>query len=217
MLTSITHSLLVSFLATAVAFFAVLPLAYLGAFRRYWGKAIVETILFMPLVLPPTVVGLYVLKAFGRYGSLGKLTGLFNYSVIFSLSGAVIAATIIVLPIMYQGLKAAFAGVAQDLLDDASMLTDKPLLLLRYVILPVAYPLILSTLLLSFCRALGEFGASLMVAGFIPGKTDTIANSIYFAILGGDNRTAYLLSLMNVVFGLLVIGLIRLLGRKEKL
>jgi len=193
----------------------MLPLAYLGAFKRYAGKWLVESLLLMPLVLPPTVVGLYLLQLFGHYGLFGQALNLFNTTIIFNLSGAVIASTIIILPLVYQGLKAAMLAVPRSLIDVAASLSANPREVLFRVILPNCWPAVLASVLLSFSRALGEFGASLMVAGYIPGKTDTIANSIYFAVQNGDNGRALQLSLINVLFGFLVLAIIYILTNRR--
>ncbi|GBG96715.1 molybdate ABC transporter permease subunit [Lactococcus termiticola] len=216
-MTPIIHSLIVSSIATAIAFILMLPLAYLGAFKRYAGKWLVESLLLLPLVLPPTVVGLYLLQAFGHYGLLGQALNFFNLTIIFNLSGAVIASSIIILPLVYQGLKSAMAAVPKNLIDVAATLSASPFEVLFRVILPNCWPAVLASILLSFSRALGEFGASLMVAGYIPGKTDTIANAIYFAVQNGEDTRALQLSLVNVLFGLLVLSMIYALTNRRKI
>ncbi|AYG01537.1 molybdate ABC transporter permease subunit [Lactococcus allomyrinae] len=213
MLTPIIHSIIVSILATIIAFLVMLPLSYMGVFKSYRGKWLIESLLLMPLVLPPTVVGLYLLMAFGRYGWLGKFLALFNFSIIFNLSGAVIASVVVILPIIYQGLKGALASVPKSIIEVAATLSANPREILFRVILPNCWPSLIATLLLAFCRALGEFGASLMVAGYIQGKTDTIANSIYFAVQQGDTHRALMLSLINVAFGFIILAIIYLLTR----
>lgn len=216
MFTPIFHSIIVSFTATLVALLAMLPLSYLGAFKAYRGKWLVESLLLMPLVLPPTVVGLYLLMAFGRYGWLGQFLNLFNLSIIFNLTGAVVASTIVIFPIVYQGLKSALSSVPKSIIEVAATLSAEPCEILFRVILPNCWSSLVATLLLAFCRALGEFGASLMVAGYIQGKTDTIANSIYFAVQNGDTTRALLLSLVNIAFGFAILALISLLTRSRK-
>jgi molybdate transport system permease protein len=190
----------------------MLPFAYLGAFHDYRGRFIVEILLLLPLVLPPTIVGLYILQLLGRYGPLSLLSTTF----IFSLSGSILATTIILFPIMYQGLKVAFFSVQSELIYVARLYVSRPISLLYHVILPVSWQMVLATLLLSFCRAIGEFGASLMVAGYIPGNTDTLSNAIYFAVQSGDNGLALRLSFITIGLGLLVLLLIFLLNSRQK-
>jgi molybdate transport system permease protein len=216
MFTAIFHSLIIAVFATLIGFFLMLPLTYKAATKAFRGKWLLETVLLLPLVLPPTVVGFYLLLLLGRYGWIGALLNKVNFSLIFTLTGAVIASTIVTLPLVYQGLKGAIQSVPRALIDVASTLSASPREILFRVILPNCWPAVAASLLLSFCRALGEFGASLMVAGYIQGKTDTIANSIYFAVQNGDNTRAILLSLINVAFSLVVLSLIYLLTKKRR-
>lgn len=216
MLSPIIHSLIVALSSTIIAFFLMLPVSYAGAFLHYRGKWLVETLLLLPLVLPPTIVGLYLLMLFGKYGVFGKLLATFNFSIIFTLPGAIIATTIVVLPIVYQGLKAALQSVPSNLTEAATTLSANSREILFRIILPNCWTSLIATILLAFCRGLGEFGASLMVAGYIPGTTDTIANSIYFAVQNGDNERALLLSLINIAFGFLVLAVIYLLTARRK-
>ena len=212
MMTPFFHSLIVAVLATGLSFVIMLPLAYLAVFKPYPGSSLIEIVLLLPLVLPPTIVGLYLLELFGKYGWLGFL----GNHLIFTLPGAVLATTIITFPFVYQGLKAGFQGVPEDLLDVAKVYGTNLPQLLHYVIFPSSWPMILMSILLAFCRALGEFGASLMVAGYIPGKTDTLSNSIYFAVLNGDNHRALLLSLINLLIGIAILILVLILGKGRK-
>ena len=190
----------------------MLPLAYLGAFKAYRGKWLLEIVLLLPLVLPPTIVGLYLLLLFGRQGPLGFL----SHSIIFTLAGASFATTIVVLPLLYQGLKGAMISVPRSIIEIGQTLSANRREILFKLILPNCWPAILASILLAFCRALGEFGASLMVAGYIPGQTDTLANSIYFAIQEGDNRGAILLSLVTIGLGLFFLLLITILTRRKR-
>ena len=206
------HSLLVAVLATSFSFILMLPLAYLAVYRPYPGRNLVEILLLLPLVLPPTIVGLYLLQVFGKYGILGFL----GTQVIFTLPGAVLATTVITLPLVYQGLKAGFLGVDQELIDVALVYGGNRWQILWAVIFPCSWTMVLVSVLLAFCRALGEFGASLMVAGYIPGKTDTLANSIYFAVQNGENGRAILLSAVNLVIGIVILLLILILGKRNQ-
>lgn len=211
MITPLLHSLIVAILATFFSFILMFPLAYKSVFKAYRGRTLVEIILLLPLVLPPTIVGLYLLQIFGKYGIFGFL----GTHLIFSLSGAVLATTIITFPLVYQGLKAGFLGVPQELIDVARVYGANRRQLLIHVIFPSAWSMVLASILLAFCRALGEFGASLMVAGYIPGKTDTLANSIYFAVQNGNNNQALLLSFLNIMIGIVILGLVLILGKQH--
>lgn len=210
MLTPLLHSFIVAISATIFAFLLMLPLAAAGAFTHYRAKILVEILLLLPLVLPPTIVGFYLLSIFGKYGPLS----FFGNAIIFSLNGAIIATTVIIFPLVYQGLKAAFLSVPREMIEEAR-LNANSLQILFYILLPVSSPMLAATLFLSFGRALGEFGASLMVAGYIPGQTDTLSNAIYFAVQNGNNTQALQLSLINIFLGVLLLLVIVLLNRKS--
>lgn len=217
MVTPIIHSIVIAVTTTACTFLICLPIVY-GLIRHpiklNW---LIESLFLLPLVLPPTVVGLFLLKTFGKYGPVGRLLALFGeHSVIFTLTGAVIATIIVVLPIMYQSVKAAILSVDPSLSEAAKVMGATPNEILRWVILPNAYSGIVAGLLLTFCRGLGEFGASLMVAGYIQGKTDTIATTIYFAIQGGDDHTAVILSVLDVLIGITALLFIQFLNYHGK-
>ncbi|MBC1922146.1 molybdate ABC transporter permease subunit [Listeria grayi] len=216
MLVPVTHSIFIAIGATLVAFLLMLPLAYIGAYWQFKGKWLLESVLLLPLVLPPTVIGLVLLQSFGKYGFLGKITALFgDYSIIFTLTGAVIATICVVLPLMYQGLKAAFLSVPIELIQVGRTLSANSIELLFRVIIPNCWQHIFASILLSFCRGLGEFGASLMVAGYIEGKTDTIATSIYFAIQQNEVDKAVMLSVTDAFIGFAALIIIYLLTNKR--
>lgn len=216
MLTPVVHSLFIAVGATVSAFFLILPLSYAGAYKNYRGKIVVETVLLLPLILPPTIVGFGLLRLFGRHGLFGKLLNTIDVSLIFSLSGAMLATMIVVSPLLYQGMKGALASVPSSLIYAADTLSANTIEKLFLVILPNCWQSIVASVLLAFCRGLGEFGASLMVAGYIEGKTDTIATAIYFAVQQGNNEKALMLSLINVVMGLIILMIIQLLTRKKR-
>lgn len=212
----VLHSLVIASVATAITFLIALPLAYyLLQYRLRWGW-LLESLFLLPLVLPPTVIGLFLLQAFGQYGILGQLLAIFHgYSVIFTLTGATLATLIVVLPIIYQAIKAALLSVDQTLIEAATVMGASNWEIMRYVIIPNAYQGLIIGLLLTFCRGLGEFGASLMVAGYIEGKTDTIATSIYYAIQNGDARTAIYLSIIDIVIGIFALLIIHFLSARQ--
>ncbi|WP_430535730.1 molybdenum ABC transporter permease [Listeria rocourtiae] len=216
MLTPVLHSLIVALASTILAFLTMLPLSYYFANRKSRFQLIIEIIILLPLVLPPTVVGLILLNLFGKNDLIGAfLWSNFNYSFIFTLAGAIIATTIIILPIMYQGLKSAFLSIDHDLVWAAQTLSANARTIFVKIILPNCWQPILAGILLSFCRAMGEFGASLMVAGYVEGKTDTIASSIYFMVQQGDMRTAIYLGLINVIIGIIALMVIHILTVRQ--
>ncbi|EUJ46015.1 molybdate ABC transporter permease subunit [Paenilisteria rocourtiae] len=216
MLTPVLHSLIVAFVSTFIAFIIMLPLSYYFTNRKSRFQLITEVIILLPLVLPPTVVGLILLSLFGKNDLIGAfLWNNFNFSFIFTLAGAIIATTIIILPIMYQGLKSAFLSIDHDLVWAAKTLSANARTIFIKIILPNCWQPILAGILLSFCRAMGEFGASLMIAGYIEGKTDTIASSIFFMVQQGDMLTAIYLGLINAVIGIIALLVIHILTVRQ--
>ena len=141
----------------------------------------------MPLVLPPTVVGYILLLVFGRNGVLGRLLLRAGVLIVFSWPATVIAAAVVAFPLMYLTARAAFEQLEPSLLQAARTLGANEWQVLRRVALPLAWPGIAAGAVLAFARALGEFGATLMLAGNLPGRTQTIPIAIFFAIESGDN------------------------------
>jgi molybdate transport system permease protein len=168
---------------------------------KYQGKAksLIDGIFILPMVLPPTVVGLGLLLLFGKQGPIGQFLLLFGQTVVFSWPATVIAAVVVTFPLMYITARGAFEQVEPNIEDAARTLGVSEWKLFWRVTIPLAWPGILSGLVLSFARALGEFGATLMLAGNIPGKTATIPVAIYFAVQGGDMDTAMILVVITVV------------------
>ena len=144
--------------------------------------ALFDGFFLIPLVLPPTVVGFLLLLLFGRNGPLGNLLRAFGATVVFSWPATVIAAAVVAFPLMYLTARAALEQVDPTLLQAARTLGATEWRIFRQVSLPLAWPGVLAGTILSFARSLGEFGATLMLAGNIPGRTETIPVAIYFAV-----------------------------------
>ncbi len=172
--------------ATVITFFAGIAIA--RGMAQYKGrlKGLVDGILTLPLVLPPTVIGFFLLLLFGRNGPLGKLLLRLGTSIIFSWSATVITATIVSLPLMYKTSRGAFEQIDQNLVNAARTLGSSEWRIFWRLQVPLAWPGIAAGGILAFTRALGEFGATLMLAGNIPGKTQTIPLAIYFAAQSGN-------------------------------
>lgn len=168
--------------------------------------ALVDGIFLLPLVLPPTVVGFFLLLLFGRNGPLGKLLLHVGATVVFSWPATVIAAAVVSFPLMYLTARAALEQVDLGYLEAARTLGASEWRLFREVALPLAWPGVLAGTILSFARALGEFGATLMLAGNIPGRTATIPIAIYFAVEADDIRRAMAWCLIDVVISLALLG-----------
>jgi molybdate transport system permease protein len=182
------------------------PIAGLMAKHEFWGKDIVESLLTLPLVLPPSVIGFTLLYLFGKNGPMGRLLEhYFHYQVVFSLSGAVIAAAVVSFPLMYQSLKAAIESVDVDLEKAARTLGAGELRVFFTITLPLAWNGFIAGSVLAFARSLGEFGATLMIAGNIPGRTQTMPLAIYLASDAGETQTASVLVVIMTLFSFLVI------------
>ncbi|KJS16016.1 MAG: ABC transporter permease [Peptococcaceae bacterium BRH_c4b] len=182
-----------------------LPVARLLARREFHGKDVLEAAITLPLVLPPSVIGYGLLVLIGKNGLLGEALADIGTSIIFTWWSAVLASTVVAFPLMYQSAKAAFKSVDINYEKAARTLGAGEIRIFFTITLPLAWPGIIAGLVLSFARALGEFGATLMVAGNIPGQTQTIPLAIYFAVDAGDNVTARTLVAIITVFSFLVI------------
>ena len=199
-------SLATSLAATAVTLVAGLAAAAWRQNRAGAGAALIDGIFILPLVLPPTVVGFLLLLLFGRNGPLGNLLLQFGASVVFSWPATVIAATVVSFPLMYITARAALEQVDPHLLQAARTLGASEARIFREVALPLAWPGVLAGTILSFARALGEFGATLMLAGNIPGKTETIPIAIYFAVEANEIQRAMAWCAVDVGISVVLLG-----------
>ncbi|MEQ6354641.1 molybdate ABC transporter permease subunit [Lysinibacillus sp. M3] len=160
--------------------------------RNFKGKLFLETVLLLPLVLPPTVIGFLLIIIFGKNSVLGNLiTWFFNQPVMFTWWAAVIASTVVAFPLMYQSAKTGFESVDEDIENAARVDGAKEWQVFFFISIPLALKSIVSGGILSFTRALGEFGATLMFAGNLPGKTQTTPLAIYMAIGSGNMSLAW--------------------------
>ena len=200
-------SLRVAVLATAVNAVIGIPLAYALARRRFRGKAIVDLLVTLPLVLPPTVTGYYLIVLLGRRGWLGApLYQATGWTIAFTWYAAVVAATVMALPLLVRTARAAIESVDRDLEKAAYTLGRSEWRTALEVTLPLARNGILAGLELAFARALGEFGATLMLAGNIPGRTTTVPLAIYTAVQTGESTAA--LALVGILTALSCVVLV---------
>ena len=214
-------SLKVAGCATLIDLLLGVAAGFLLARRRFPGRELLDTLLTLPMVMPPTVLGYYLLVLIGRHGWLGAwLQERFGINLIFTWQGAVIAAAIVIFPLVFKPARAAFEAVDGQLEQAARVLGISEAALFFRVTLPLAWRGILAGVLLGFARALGEFGATLMVAGSIPGRTQTLSIAVYEAVQAGQDDTANLLVLLTSVVCIVVLlgaGRLapgRLLGRQ---
>ena len=202
-------------LATLVAGLGGIATARLLAARPARQRLFLEILILIPLVLPPTVIGYGLLLFIGQRGPLGRLILFFGgETLIFTWWAAALAAAIVAFPIMYLSARAAFEQVDRGLVDAARVFGAGRLRQFLDVLLPLARPGLLAGLLMSFARALGEFGASLMVAGHLPGQTETIPMRIFFAVEAGETGLALYWSLLALSLAGLVLGLVQILTRR---
>ncbi|GMR05254.1 MAG: molybdate ABC transporter permease subunit [Thermodesulfobacteriota bacterium] len=196
----------VSFTATVFTVGLGLALAWVMAKRDFFGKNLLDAVIMQPLVIPPTVLGYYLLSTFGAGSPVGRfLEGTLGINIVFTWKGAVLAALISSLPLFVKPARAALEGVGSEIEDAARLLGKTEMHIIRTVTLPLAWRGIVAGSVMAFARATGEFGATLMVAGNIPGLTRTLPIAIYDAVQSGDNYTANLLVVVITLFSFAVL------------
>lgn len=182
--------------------------------RRFPGKGLIETLLMLPLVLPPTVVGYYLLLLLGRGTRVGQwINDSLGLRLLFTWQGASVAAAAMALPLFIRTATSAFASVEKEMLEAGRTLGASEWRLLRHVIIPLAYRGLLAGLALAFARALGEFGATLMLAGSIPGRTQTLPLALYAAVQAGHDREALGFTLLLSLVAFVILGCVGLFQR----
>ncbi len=186
--------------ATLINVFLGVAVAYLFARKQFWGKEVLDAVLTLPMVMPPTVLGYYLLVLIGRHGPIGQfLQQHYDINLIFTWQGAVIAAAIVSFPLVFKAARAAFESLEPQYEQAARVLGISETALFFRVTLPLAWRGILAGVLLSFARSSGEFGATLMVAGSIPGQTQTLSIAVYEAVQAGQDDVANFLVLLTSV------------------
>lgn len=189
--TALLLSLKVAGFATLINLVLGVAIAYLFARKRFWGREVLDSFLSLPMVMPPTVLGYYLLVLLGKKSALGQfLYNQFGIQLIFTWQAATIAAAIVALPLVYKPARSAFESIDPQLEQAARTLGLSNAAIFFRVSFPLAWRGILGGLLLGFARALGEFGATLMVAGSVQGKTQTLSIAIYEAVQAGDDALA---------------------------
>src|SRR6266852_4118876 len=200
-------SLRVAFVSTAIAFGAGLWIAYLLANREFRGKEALDAAVTLPLVLPPTVLGYYLLVVVGRASPLGKLwEAAFGSPLVFTWKAAVVAALLHSLPLLVKSARAALESVDRSYERAARNLGATEWRLFWRVTLPLAHRSILAAGALAFARSLGDFGVTLMIAGNIPGRTQTVAIAIYDAVEAGNGAAARILVVIVSAIALIILS-----------
>jgi len=216
MIEAILLSLKVTVIAVFVTFFIGTALAYVFHKNSFKFKNIIETLIVLPMSLPPTVIGYILLVLIGRRGLIGKyFYEWFGWNIVFSWKAACLVAVVVTIPLMYQNAKLGFDNVQKEIKEAAKVDGAESFQIFRYIIFPMASKGILAGILLSCIRAMGEFGATLIVAGNIPGQTQTIPLLIYFSIESGEIKKANILIIIIVIFSFILVMVINRLIEKE--
>ena len=192
--TPIVLSIKVAAISVTIVFFLGILIGRLFARKQFKGKILLETFLLLPIVLPPTVIGFLLIYLFGINSPFGIiLEEVFAHPIIFTPTAAVIASTVVAFPLMYQTVKIGFQAVDRGIEEAARVDGAGEIKVFIYITLPLSIKSIFAGLILSFARALGEFGATFMFAGNIPGKTQTAPTAIYIAMESGNMNLAWFL------------------------
>lgn len=209
-------SLKVAGLATVMTFFLGIALAYgVLQLRSRLASTIADAVITLPLVLPPTVVGFFLLLLLGKRSAIGSALLALDLPLVFTWRAAVIAAVIVSLPLMYRTARGAFEALDRNMIHAAQTLGVSNGRIFWRIIVPNARHGILAGLVLSFARALGEFGATIMFAGNIPGRTQTLSTAIYAAVQANDYDLALRWAIIISLFSLIFIGAMNLYLKRE--
>ena len=209
-LTPVLLSLRVAAIALVLSFIFGTLAAQFMTQKQFKGKVILETIIMLPIVLPPTVVGFILIVIFGNNSIVGELTEwLFSSSIIFTWYGAVMASTVVAFPLMYQAAKTGFLSIDKDIEDAARVDGANNFQVFMKITLPMSVIPLMTGAILSFARAIGEFGATLMIAGNIPGRTQTLPTAIYVALQSGNMTLAWLWVVTIIIISFVMLLFVR--------
>lgn len=204
--------------ATALTSILGITIAYVVSNYKGKFKGILDAIFTIPIILPPTVVGFFLLLILGKNGIIGSVFINFGSNLIFSWTATVISAVVVSFPIMYRASRGAFEQIDETMILAAKTLGLDEWYILKKIVLPLALPGIVGGIILSFTRAIGEFGATLMIAGNIPGKTQTIPIAIFFAVESGRMDIAMMwVIIIMLISGVMILALNYLLERQQKM
>ncbi len=199
-------SVKVTVVSSIIVFIIALATAIIMAKRQFYGKSALETFFLLPLVLPPTVVGFLLLVILGRHSWIGRaVEWLTNQPIVFTWMAAVIASTVVAFPLVYQSIKTGLTSVDNSVEDAARSEGASEWQLFRWITLPMSKQFLIYAFVLGFARGLGEFGATLMIAGNIPGRTQTIPTAIYVAVDSGDVGLAWFWTVIVVLLSFLLL------------
>nr|WP_273853285.1 molybdate ABC transporter permease subunit [Pseudalkalibacillus spartinae] len=199
-------SLKISLVASLIVTVLGITVSRLMAGKKFRGKSIIDTVIMLPLVLPPSVVGFILLVLFGASSPIGQwIESIFQHPLVFTWQAGVIAASVVAFPLMYQSAKVGFEAVDHDIEDAARVDGAGRWTVVRLISIPLASNALISGIILSFARALGEFGATLMFAGNLPGKTQTMPTAIYVAIDSGQMNLAWAWVIVTILLSTIML------------
>lgn len=209
-------SLQTAVVATGITFFIGLFAAWKVANLKH-GKGIFDAVFTLPMVLPPTVTGFFLLILFGKNTWMGNYLASHDHGIIFTWKGAVLASVVVTFPLMYRTTRSAFEQLNPNLIDAGRTLGLSKRIIFWRIVFPNCFPGILGAAILSFSRALGEFGATIMIAGNIPGKTQTAALAVYTAMQTGNRELAYQWVAVLVIISLVAMLAMNAVNNRQEL
>lgn len=210
-------------LSIKTSIFSTMITFFLGIFaarfvlRLERGRGVVDGLFTLPMILPPTVVGFFLLVLLGTNGPLHTIFDIFHMQIIFSYPATIISATVVSFPLMYRTSLGAFELIDKDYIYAARTLGMTERKIFWKIMIPIAKPGLISGIILSFARSLGEFGATIMIAGNIPGKTQTLSTAIYSAVQSGNRLLAYKWSFVVIMLSfssMIAVNCFRVKGQK---
>ncbi len=211
---AIQLSLFTSAIATLIAFILGVPTAYFMATRKFHGKTFIDTVIDLPIVLPPAVAGVALLYAFAPKGLLGPVLNIFGITIPGYTIAVIIAETFVASPFLLRSAKTGFENMDRDIINSAKILTDSRLRVFFTVTFPLTIRAIISGTMMTWARAMGEFGATLMFAGNLPGITQTMPLAIYTQLYS-DPSAGVMLSIVLIVISFTVLIIVKLLEQKR--
>ena len=209
-------SLKTAFLATIITSIIGIFISYKMANYKGRGRGLIDGVFTLPLILPPTVIGFFLLLICGKNGFVGKIFMSFNKNIIFSWSATVIAATVVAFPMMYRTCRSAFEQIDKNMISAARTLGLSETKIFFKIAMPLAWPGIIGGVVLAFARALGEFGATLMIAGNIPGRTQTMPLAIFFQVQAMNYKGAMLWVATIVAISVVMILILNFWSDKQQ-
>ena len=214
--TPVGLSLQVAIIAMIIVFILGTATAYFMNKHDFPGKIVLETLFLLPIVLPPTVIGFILLMMFGSSSFIGTMIDwIFDRSIIFTWYAAILASSVVAFPLMYQAAKVGFAGVDKEVQEQAQVDGATNFQVFYKITLPLVATALISGGILSFARAIGEFGATLMIAGNIPGRTQTLPTAIYVEMQSGNYTLVWLWVAAIVLISFIMLFLVRIMAKKS--